>query len=168
MEGIIQGKYMEPIYVNSSAEIEGKTWYSKAKEEKFIQEEENRTGSIENKYAIKFNNFEINLYKTLSKFENYDTIREENKLSFFSNFYLPIQIIKITNFEKKIDKVEYSENELKTKIIKDLEKDLNFEIGEDKNIINKYINYKKLDDGLRLELVYEVLENIGTKEKINI
>ncbi|MBQ9297802.1 MAG: sporulation protein YqfD [Clostridia bacterium] len=159
---------MDAIYVNSSAEIEGKTWYSKTKEEKFKQELENKTGNIENKYAIKFNNFEINLYKTLSKFKNYDTIREKNKLSFFSNFYLPIELIKITNYEKRIDNVEYQENELKTKMIKELEQELNAEIGENKNISNKYVNYKKLEDGLKLELVYEILENIGTKEKINV
>ena len=33
---------------------------------------------------------------------------------------------------------------------------------------NKYINYKKTENGMELELVYEVLEKIGTKEKLNI
>ena len=49
-----------------------------------------------------------------------------------------------------------------------MEEELKNEIGEEKNIINKYVNYKKYENELEIELVYEVLENIGTKEKINI
>ena len=89
-------------------------------------------------------------------------------MSIFSNFYLPIQIIKTTNYETVIKDIKYEENELKTQIIDELEEELKSEIGEDKNIINKYVNYKKHENELEIELVYEVLENIGTKEKINI
>ena len=168
VEGKIQGKYTDAIYVNSSAEIEGKVWYSKKKKETFAQKIEEHTGNVENKYGIKFKDFQINFYKTLSNFENYDTISEEEKLSIFSNFYLPIQIIKTANYEKVIKDIKYEENELKTKIIEELEDELKSEIGEDKNIINKYVNYKRYENELEIELVYEVLENIGTKEKINI
>ena len=123
--------------------------------------------NLENKYAIKFNNFSINLYKTLSKVENYDTICEENKISIFSNFYLPIEVIKITNYEKVNKDVEYIEEELKHKLILELEEQLLDEIEEKNNIIDKYVNYKKTSTGIEVELVYEVLEDIGTKEKIN-
>lgn len=168
VEGTINGKYMDTIYVNSSAEIEGKAWYSKKKKEEFIQKVEEKTGNEENKYKIKFNNFQINLYKTLSKFENYDTIINERKLSIFSNFYLPIEIIKISNYEKIEREIKYEEEELKRKMIESLEEELKQEVGEDKNILNKYVNYKKLESGIEIELVYEVLEDIGTKEKINM
>lgn len=168
VEGKIQGKYTDAIYVNSQAEIQGKVWYSKKKYEDFNQTIEEKTGNIENKYAIKFNNFQINFYKTLSKFQNYDTINEEKKLSIFSNFYLPIEIIKISNHEKITKNITYSENDLKNKIIKELEEELKKEIGEEKDIINRYMYYNKTDTGIEIELVYEVLENIGTKEKINI
>lgn len=168
VEGTINGKYMDTIYVNASAEIQGKVWYSKKKKEEFVQQIEEKTGNEEKKYEIKFNNFKINLYKTLSKFENYDTINEKRKLSIFSNFYLPIEIIKINNYEKVTKEIKYEENELKEKMINDLEEELKKEIGEDKKVLNKYVNYKKLDSGIELELVYEVLENIGTKEKINM
>ena len=168
VEGKIQGKYTDTIYVNSSAEIEGKVWYSKKKRENYTQDLEERTGNEETKYSIKFNNFQINLYKTLSKFQNYDTISKENNLSIFSNFYLPIAIIKTTNYEKENKEVKYEEEELKNKIIKELEEEIQKEIGDEKNITNKYINYKKTENGMELELVYEVLEKIGTKEKLNI
>ena len=168
VEGKIQGKYTDAIYVNSLAEIQGRVWYSKKTIANFNQTIEEQTGNQENKYEIKFNNFKINLYKTLSKFENYDTICDENKISIFSNFYLPIEIIKITNYEKEYKDVEYSEEELKNKLISELEEQLITEIGEGKNITDKYVNYKKNENGIEVELVYEVLEDIGTKEKINM
>lgn len=168
VEGKIQGKYTDAIYVNSLAEIQGRVWYSKKVVASFEKTIEEQTGNEENKYAIKFNNFRINFYKTLSKFENYDTICEENKISIFSNFYLPIEIIKVTNYEKENKDVKYEEEELKNKLISELEEQLKNEIGEDKNIIDKYVNYKKNETGIEVELVYEVLEDIGTKEKINI
>ena len=133
VEGKIQGKYTEAIYVNSLAEIQGRVWYSKKAVANFKQTIEEQTGNQENKYSIKFNNFQINLYKTLSKFENYDTICNENKISIFSNFYLPIEIIKITNYEKTNKDIEYEEEELKNKLIVDLEEQLLVEIGENKN-----------------------------------
>ena len=168
VEGKIQGKYTDAIYVNSLAEIQGRVWYSKKLSANFEQTIQEQTGNLENKYSIKFNNFQINLYKTLSKFENYDTICNENKISIFSNFYLPIEIIKITNYEKTNKDIKYEEEELKNKLIAELEEQLLTEIGEDKNITDKYVNYKKTAEGLEIELVYEVLEDIGTKEKINI
>lgn len=167
VEGKIQGKYTDAIYVNSLAEIQGRVWYSKKSEEKFEQIVEEQTGNEEIKYAIKFNKFKINFYKTLSKFENYDTICEENKINIFSNFYLPIEIIKLTNYEKINKSLKYEEKELKNKLISELEEQIKNDIGEDKNIIDKYVNYKKSETGIEVELVYEVLEDIGTKEKIN-
>src|SRR5699024_11537708 len=55
--------------------------------------------NIEDLYSIKFNNFKINFHKGVSKFEIYDTIETEHKFKIFSDFYLPISIIKTTNKE---------------------------------------------------------------------
>ena len=121
VEGKLEGKYTDPIYVHATAEIEIKTWYSIRKNFEYTQVIEQRTGKTETKYSIKINNLQINLYKVLSKFENYDTINENKKLSLFSNFYLPIEIVKIENYEKENKTVEYSKDELKKKSINELE-----------------------------------------------
>ena len=50
------------------------------------------------------------MFKTLSNFQKYDTINENKKIMLFSNFYLPIEIIKTTNYEyemlKKIEQLD--------------------------------------------------------------
>ena len=110
--GYLEGKYTGIRYVHAKANVEAKIWYSK-KEKVFLREQiPTDTGRIETKYGLNCKNFKINFYKTLSKFENYDTIVKSKKLKLFSNFYLPIEIVKTTNKEYVLKDVTYTEEEL--------------------------------------------------------
>lgn len=71
----------------------------------FQQEKKVLTGREEKKYEIKFNNFQINLYKTLSKFEKYDTIKVNQKCKIFSNFYLPLEFTTLQNQEYELQQI---------------------------------------------------------------
>ena len=114
VQGYLEGKYTGIRYVHAKADIEAKIWYSK-KEKVFLKQQiQVPTGATEEKYTLNINNFKINFYKTLSKFENYDTINENKKLMIFSNFYLPIEITKKTNYEYVNE--EKIEEELKEEI----------------------------------------------------
>ena len=80
-------------------------------------------------------------------------------------FYLPISLEKTTY--KEIEEVEENYNTEQAKNIgaQELEEELKKEIGE-KSIINKNINTYEKEDGIDIYVTYEVLENIGTNEKI--
>ena len=164
--GYLEGKYTGIRYVHGAANIEAKIWYSK--KEKFYYKEQIKvpTSATEEKYAIKINNFKINLYKTLSKFQNYDTIRMNKKLMLFSNFYLPIEIIKTTNYEYENKDVTYTEEELKNIGISKIEEELKNKIENKENIINKQVNTYGNEEYIEVEVIYEVLENIGIEDKI--
>ena len=112
VNGYLEGKYTGLRYVHSIANIKAKVWYSKKEKKYFNTSILTDTGKTEKKYTLKINNFEINFYKTLSKFQNYDTIRKSKKLKIFSNFYLPIEIIKTTNKEQTSKSITYTEEEL--------------------------------------------------------
>lgn len=135
IEGIMQGKYTELRHVHSIGEIEAKVWYSKVKRIYYRNEEKQYTKNEENKYSIKINDFKINFYKTLSKFEIYDTIETEKKVKIFSNLYLPISLIKTTNKEQVNIEKQYSLEEAKTIAIEQARQELNTEIGETKSIL---------------------------------
>jgi len=166
INGWMEGKYTGIRYVHSKGEIEAKVWYSKNKKISFNTTERKETGNTEKKYSIKFNNFKINLYKGVSKFKIYDTIETENKFKLFSNFYLPISII--TNTNKEIEEIQrkYNLEEAKNIGIQELEEELNNEIEDKEKIVNKNINTYEYEDGIDIHVTYEVLENIGTNEKI--
>ena len=166
ISGWMEGKYTGIRYVHAKGEIEAKVWYTKNKKIMYNTTERRKTGEEENKYSLKFNNFKINLSKKLSKFQIYDTIETENKVRIFSNFYLPISLIKTTNQEVIEEQKTYDIEEAKNIGIQELEEELNNEIENKEAIVNKNVNTYVEDDGVNIYVTYEVLENIGTNEKI--
>ena len=166
INGWVEGKYTGIRYVHAKGEIQAKVWYTKHKFIEYNTTEKRETGNQEEKYAIKFNNFKINLGKRVSKFEIYDTIETENKFKIFSDFYLPISIVKTTNKEIENVQKKYNKEEAKMLGIKELEEELNNEIENKDDIVNKNINTYENENGLDVYVTYEALENIGTNEKI--
>lgn len=164
----MEGKYTGTRYVHSEAEIQARVWYEASKSMTYKQEESIYTGNNEKRYFIKLNKFQINLYKSLPKFEKYDTIKERKKLKVFSDFYLPIEL-GIDEYQE-INKKEkqYTQEELKNILVKELETELSAKVEDKTNIINKQINVKEKDEGIEVQLIYEVLENIGEEKKIDI
>ena len=166
INGWMEGKFTGVRYVHAKGEIEARVWYTKSKKVTYTLTETKDTGAEENKYRIKFGNFQINFPKKYSKFKIYDTIETENKIKLFSDFYLPISIVKTTYKEKEEIQKTYTVEEAKNIGIKELEEELEKEIENKDNIVNKNINAYEEADGVQVYVTYEVLENIGTNEKI--
>ncbi len=166
INGWMEGKYTGLRYVHAKGEIQAKVWHTKNKKILYNATEKTETGNIENKYQIKINNFEINLSKRLSKFKIYDTIVLENKFKIFSDFYLPISLVKITNKEIKEEQKNYNAEQAKDLGIEQLQEELDKEIEDKSKVVNKIINTYEKEDGIEVYVTYEVLEDIGTNEKI--
>ncbi len=166
INGWMEGKYTGIRYVHAEGEVQAKVWYTKNKLFCYNTTERIETGNTENKYSIKLNNFRINFYKRLSNFKIYDKIDTENKLQIFSDFYLPISVIKTTNKEVEEKQKQYNYEEIKKIGTEEVERELYEEIENKESIINKNINIHEEEDGLDIYVTYEVLENIGTNEKI--
>lgn len=166
INGWMEGKYTGMRYVHAKGQIQAKVWYTKHKKIKYNTTEKEETGNIENQYEIKFNNFKINLHKKLSKFKIYDTIETESKFKLFSDFYLPISIVKKTNKELQEVEKNYEVEEAKNLGIQELQQELEQEIQDKEKIVNKNINTYEHEDGVDVYVTYEVLEEIGTNEKI--
>ena len=166
INGWMEGKYTGLRYVHAKGEIQAKVWHTKNKKILYNATEKTETGNVENKYQIKINNFEINLSKRLSKFKIYDTIVLENKFKIFSDFYLPISLVKITNKEIKEEQKNYNVEQAKDLGIEQLQEELDNEIEDKSKVVNKIINTYEKEDGIEVYVTYEVLEDIGTNEKI--
>lgn len=166
INGWMEGKYTGVRYVHAKGEIEAKVWYTESKKIPYILTQTRQTGNIENKYIIKINNFEINFSKKYSKFKIYDTIETDSKFKIFSNFYLPISLKKIEYKEKEEYTQKNSLEEAKNLGIEELQKKIEKQIPDKEKIVNKNINTYEKEDGVEVYVTYEVLENIGTNEKI--
>lgn len=168
VEGVMEGAHLGVRNVHADANVTGLIYYEKEKKEEFMQTKKVETGNMEIKREFCINNFKINLNKKLSNFENYDTIYSNHRIKLFSNFYLPIEIRKIENREFKSELIQYTEGELKDKIEQELEEELENEYnisGYENKTKNTEVNLEQ--DGIRLKLIYEIKEEIGTKVKLN-
>ena len=165
VSGIMKGQYTGDRKVHATADIIARTWVVEEKRAPLSQNIEEKTGNDENYYEISINNFKINFNKTLSKFENYDTIKSSNRLKLFNNFYLPIEITKVTNIEMKSEQIDYNINDLKDKTISELKESLNKKT-EGKNIVNENIITEEKNGFIEVKIIYEVLEKIGVEQKL--
>ena len=164
--GWMEGKYTGVRYVHGAGKVMGKVWYTETDRVQLKEEKTEKTGKEEKKYRINFNNFQINLYKTLSKFEKYDTIYTDKKVKIFSDFYLPVSFTECNNFETISKTEEYTQEEAKNIAIERAEKKLAEQVTNSDDIQDKKINVITTNDYVEVEVIYEVLENIGTEEKI--
>ena len=141
--GYMEGKYTDTRYVHSLGDVEAKVWYTEKMKIPYNQEISTYTGNEENKFQIKINNFQINFYKTLSKFEICDTIYSEQNIKIFSNYYLPITVVKITKKEQIKQEVNYSKEEAKNLGIEELSEKIENEIENKSTILRKNSQHRR-------------------------
>ena len=124
IEGVMEGMYKGVREVHADGIVLGKIFYEKELKENYLQKNKVKTGNIEKKNILNFKKNKINFNKGLSKFEKYDTIRTNNKIRLFSNFFIPVKIEKIKFEEFYFEDKKYSKEELENKIVKELEEEL--------------------------------------------
>ena len=163
--GWLEGKYTGKQYVHSQGEVQAKVWYTTNEKIALKETKKIETGNVENKYSVKINNFQINLFKSIPKFQKYDTIEENKKLKLFSNFYLPLELVKYTYKEYDEMVVVHSIEEAKQIGIDKAAETLKEKI-ENKKILDKQVQVKSEVDYIEVQVTYEVEENIGIEEKI--
>ena len=165
IEGIMEGKYTDARKVHSLGEVQAKVWYTKSEKFYFKQNVKNKTGEEEIKYELNFNNYTLKLYNKFSKFDLFDTERISKNLKFGKNFYLPIGITKIINKEEYEEQIQYNLEEAKDLAVKSLSEAIENEIENKDNICDKIVKVQESTDYVEVQIVYEVLEDIGVDEK---
>ena len=164
--GWLEGKFTGTRYVHANGSVQAKVWYTQNEKVELNQVVSRKTENEETKYSVRINNFTINFYKTLSKFKKYDTIEQNKKIKLFSDFYLPIEIIEKNNYELVEETITYTKEQAKQKAEEEAKKKLDEQVKVKENILNTYINYQETEEYIEAQVIYEVLEEIGTKEKI--
>ena len=161
IKGIMEGKYTEARKVHSLGVVEAEIIYSKTKEVCFEQEIYNKTGKKENKYEISINNKNVKLYKNNSKFDLYCSEIIHNKIKISHNYYLPISITKITNFEQTKEVKKYSIEEAIEIATQELTKEFENDFSNKEKTIDKNVKTIQKDNSVIVTMIYKVTEEIG-------
>ena len=75
-------------------------------------------------------------------------------------------MVKTTNMEYEKKDVTYTEEELRNIGTEKIENELIKEIEDETHIVNKQVNIYNDSEYIEIEVIYEVLENIGVEDKI--
>ena len=163
--GYMQGKYTDTRYLHALGEEIATISYEKTKEFSYVEEEYYETGNKNKKYELSIGDKTFKLYKKLTKFEFYKTQKTENNLKFAKNFYLPIKITKLENYERIKETKKYSLEDSIKKATEQLEKEMQENIENKENIINKNVVTDPKENTVIVKLIYEVEENIGEDQR---
>ncbi len=164
--GYMEGKYTDTRYVHSLGEVKAIVTYEETKEIRFNQDIYNYTGNEEKKYEISINNWKIKLHRKNSKFELYETKIENKDVKLFGKYYLPLEIIQITNREQIKESKVYSREEA-IDLGKDiLSSELEQKIENKEDIVDKKMDIEEFENSVVVTVKYGVLENIGENQKI--
>lgn len=162
--GYMQGSYTDKYYVNGRGVVKAKIFYEQTEKIDIKEIKREQTGKENKKFSLKINNFKINFYKRVSNFKIYDTIVTNKKMKLFSNIYLPFEIITYDTYELT-EKTILNDYDMARKKGEELAKSkLNEKI--DGEIINSETLVNEKDSYFEITVKYEVVEEIGTKEKI--
>ena len=163
--GYMQGKYTDTRYLHALGEVKATISYEKTKEFSYVEEEYYETGNKNKKYELSIGDKNFKLYKKLTKFEFYKTQKTENNLKFAKNFYLPIKITKLENYERIKETKKYSLEDSIKRATEQLEKEMQENIENKENIINKNVVTDPKENTVIVKLIYEVEENIGEDQR---
>ncbi len=164
--GYMEGKYTDTRYVHSLGEVKAIVTYEETKEIRFNQDIYNYTGNEEKKYEISINNWKIKLHRKNSKFELYETKIENKDVRLFGKYYLPLEIIQITNREQIKESKVYSREEA-IDLGKDIvSSELEQKIENKEDIVDKKMDIEEYENSVVVTVKYGVLENIEENQKI--
>ena len=164
--GFMQGLYTDKYYVNSQGSVKAKINYSKTVKIDKKEVKNEKTGKMNKKISIKFKNFKINFYKRLSNFEIYDTIVASKKVGLFSDKILPIEVIQYKCYELTstyiLNDYDMAKSKGENQAKEELNNIINGDIANSETVVTEHDSY------FDVTVNYEVIEEIGAKEKINI
>ena len=161
IEGVIESEFIDPIYVHANGILRVKNTYTYEIDEEYVVYEKAYTGKKKYGIGIKFNDKEY-LLKYLPKDHIYDINRKERKLKFSKNSF-KLVFVKYAQYDLVKKERDYDKlcSVCKAKYDEYVSK-----IKTDTNAIsNEKVDIKRLDDGIKYIVTYDLEEDAGSFEK---
>lgn len=165
ISGVIPSEFIEEKHINAQGEVFAKVWYKEDINIDFYEEKISYTGNEIKRFGTKLLNKKIFFGKLSTNYKEYDTIINESKLSVKGKEF-PITIYEYIIKEKVTTSINRTYDEAVKYANEVLDKNISIKFNQDTVILNKTNNITEYNGGINVELIYECLEQIGTKEKI--
>ena len=168
ISGTIIRDYNTIRYVHSEGEVYAKTYYEKVEKVPIHKIIKTKTGNKYSKKTIMIGDYSLTLSNDSIPFDNYIVEKKNKKLTIWRNIKIPVEILIEDYYEVTEDKKKIPISILKESLKEKLLIELVNQIPEDVEIINKEISFSINDNFVVGELIIETIEQIGTKNIIDI
>lgn len=154
-------------FTHSDADIYAKTIYEYNDSLEFNYTEKVRTGNKKKGYSFSLFNNKITIFHPRIKYEKYDRIVKNKTMKIGKDFYLPFQTITMEYNEYNYEERQYTIDEAKSIIQKNLEKFIQELEEKGVQILENNVKIIEEKDGVIAEGDLIVIEKIGREILIN-
>lgn len=163
VSGVIERPNTETRFAHSNGIILGRTWYEGYADVNLTKQENVRTGKANTITRISIGDNNLTLSPKKIDFKSYD---KEEKMITSNNS--PIKIVRETYYETMPITKKLSRQEAEKVAIEKALENIKPALGKDAKIVSKKENTSMININIvRADITVEVIEDIGTQEKIN-
>jgi similar to stage IV sporulation protein len=171
VSGTLEIKELEEVkaieFTHSDADILIRTVYEYNDELEYRYLDKLYTDRNKKDYTFNIFGKKINLFKPRIKYRNYDKIYTYDEICLFENFYLPISIGTTSYEEYKTIERNYTNEEASNIVNERINRYIAELEDSNKQIINKEIEIKELEDRVTANGIIVLIEKVGVKKYFN-
>lgn len=167
--GIVEEPGRPTRVVHAMGRVEARTWYQLTEEQDLRLETRERTGRVHKNVSLKVGSYTVNLGRRDCEFENFDIQTDTNRLVDWRNITLPVELIIEKYFEVSVEERFIPVEEAVELAVEKTRQTLSAMLSQEVEITDTKVKYNETeDDRIRVEVIFETLEDIGMEERIDI
>ncbi len=152
--------------VHAMGLVTARTWYESIQQIPLSYSEDVRTGEMKKKICIKWGSKKLYIKNSNKSYEKYDKIE---KITDIKVFGIPTTLSRVTEYlyEKETVVTELTYEEAFDLAIEKAEEEVNKSMPNNTSLVDKQVERDQQEDGVRVRVLYTVMENIGLEKKID-
>ena len=152
--------------VHAMGLVTAKAWYESIQQVPLIYGEDIRTGKLKKRVSFKVGSKRLYLKNSNITYEKYDRIEGIKAIKIFG---IPTTISQVTEYyyEKETSITELTYEEAFELALEKAEEEINKTMPKNAALAHKQIERNQKEDGVRVRMLYTVIESIGVEKKID-
>ncbi len=155
--------------VHAMGRVEARVWYKLTDEQPLRLVERKRTGQVKRTVFVKLGDRRLKLSPGGCRFLHYDTVTSVNRIIEWRNIASPIELIIENHYEVTAEERYLTVKAAVEQAVDRILKRVTDALPDGAEITDKNVKYTKTDDEtVKVEVLFETLEDIALKERIDI
>ena len=169
ISGIVEQPGKPTRVVHAMGRVEARTWYQLTEEQQLRLVKRERTGRMERGVFLRVGERTLSLNRKACEFENFDTETETSRLIDWRNITLPVELVIEKYYEVIVEEEILPVEVAVERAVEKTAQRLTGMLPREVEISDRKAKYIETEtDTIRVDVIFETLEDIGLEEKIDI